>query len=96
MAAKVISLSETEYDKFKADISKYEADYISEINRSVKKIESLNSTNGGLYAENVSANIMSLISSINKIKQTTISMHTVQNSAVASFCQAMDDYDTCC
>lgn len=95
MAATTIGMSDSEYEKLKKDLSKYESDFISEIDNSVKSIKTLNSKEGGFYAENVTANVNALLSSINKIKKTIKTMHTTEQSVISSFAKVIDTCDKC-
>lgn len=91
-----IGLIDEEYYSFRKKMVNIHKEFILSLDVFKNKIQNMNSVSGGLYANNVSNNINSLISSIDEIEKTISDLFVAEEEIITSYVEIMDSYDTCC
>ncbi|MBQ8923265.1 MAG: hypothetical protein IJ053_00580 [Lachnospiraceae bacterium] len=91
-----IGLVDEEYVEFQHRLITMHREYIKSLDSIKMKIRGVNTVEGGLYAEHVSANINSLVSAIDRIETSINALFDTEEEVISTFLKSMDDYDTCC
>ena len=91
-----IGLIDEEYYSFQRKMANIHKEFISSLDTFKNKIRNVNTISGGLYTNNVSNNINSLISSIDEIEKTISDLFTAEEELINSYVEVIDSYDTCC